>query len=342
MRVFAASTCLAVAVATVGCGDGSVFAPPVIPGDPAVLAAGPSSASPESSTVFKGERSVAVTWEDLEFLRVNGSLESDSELAERVALRRALAAEAVLAGLNEDGGSLRVFRRALAQSLLKKKFEKEHTADTVPMERWEELYHEPGVLPMFDHYDTYFVLDLQMICCFESLPVCANSPAVQACMRDTEPKIWDAFERLSGAKHEDEAEVVAAMVRVRNEHYPDLHSQHYSFQYNFAVPHERQHGYSLMNRNIALAAKETAVHSLSRPVQSNHGWHILWIKDYLPEEHLKPGEPETVAKMKAKFYPFVKQKDVLLFLQSLSSKRRIEIYEEEIRSLDWGRLTGLR
>jgi hypothetical protein len=323
----------------VRCGGEEAFVPPAVPEEPGALSGVPAG---EGGVTFSAEASVGVSAGDLSFLREQSPQTADDTLAAEAALRRVLAMEAVKAGLGRDPSVVRAYWRALAQVLLKQKFEVEHTPDTVPMSTWEDIYWEGGVRPLFDHFDTYFVLDMQVICCFGSLSVCAGDVAAQACLRDSEAKTWEIYEQLSARPYADADEVTAAATRLKAEKYPDLSVRPYSFQYNFAVSHEKQRGYTVINRNVALAARDTPPGTISKPTRSNHGWHILYVKEHLPEAHGTPADPDVIAKMKEKFYAPIRDRDVAQYLQSLVMRHPVSLYEEEIRGLDWERLTGIR
>ena len=293
-----------------GCGGEGEFSPAAPPGDRAALEA---------------------MWE-----RAGGE-----EPTGDAARRRLLAALAVDKGLAGDFDVGMAFRQALAQAYLRKKFEVEHGPDRVPLETWESIYWERGARPIFDHFDTFFVTDVQMLCCKGSPDLCARDSQVQACMRDSEPDIWRLYEALSQTRFANPTELKKALEPYKGYRFPNLKSQDYSFQYNFSLPHNEQRGYTVVNRNVAEAARSARLKTLTKPVQSNNGWHILYVKEFLPEAHDTPDDPAVIKELQKRFYPIVRRNDVLAFLEELLKDARVKVYKDTLREMDWAELTGL-
>ena len=278
---------------------------------------------------------------DLEFLKVHLPEASEAELRERIALRKILASRGIEKGLTDDFGVSFAYRRALAQSQLKKKFETEHSPDGVPMDTWEKLYWNRNILPKFDHHDTYFVLDVQMICCQGSVDLCEKDPLVQDCLRDTEPDMWTVFKEL---KHKGFTDPVEIKKYVRDElklRYT-VRTQEYSFQYQFDKSHEEQQGYTIINRNVAFAARGARVGELAEPVRSNFGWHVVFVKDFMPELHLQFGDEKVMETLKTELYARVLVQDVDRYFVALLKKARVAVFKERLRDLDWSHITGLK
>lgn len=326
------------AASTVGCGGEERFIPAAPPQDAAALSGLPAG---EGARVFSGELGqVAVSAEELALARRAGDARPDEELAARLAERKVLAMQALQAGLGQEPGVVRAWQRALAQTLVKKGFEAGHSADAIPDSTWEEIFWRSGIRPMFDHFDTFFVVDAQLICCRDNPAACANSVPAASCMRDTEPMAWEVHRELSKRDYMDAGEVQDAVKQLTDTRFPRLAAQEYSFQYNFAVPHEKQRGYTVFPRGIAQAAKDTAVGKLSTPVRSANGWHIIYVKSHMPEQHKGPDDPEVIAAVKEKFYPQMKQRDALSFIDNALKKHTVAVFTDEIRKLDWSRLSG--
>lgn len=267
-----------------------------------------------------------------------GAGEQSSEQAQR----RLLAGLAVERGLAADFDIAMAYRQALARVYLAKKFETEHSPDSVPMEVWDNIYWKKGARPIFDHFDTFFVTDVQILCCKGAPDQCARDSQVQACMRDSEPDIWELYEELAKNKFTDSLQLKKALNPFKDYRFPGLRSQDYSFQYNFDLPHDEQRGYTVVNRNVAEAARGATVRTLTKPVRSNNGWHILYVKEFLPEAHGTPEDPEVIAELKKRFYPMVRRNDVLVFLEQLLRGSGMKVYKDTLRELDWAELSGLR
>jgi hypothetical protein len=290
---------------------------------------------------IEAQPGTAVFEADLEYLKQHLPSASESELREQLELRKILASRAVEKGLTDDFGVGFVYRRALAQAQLKKKFEEEHSPDGVPMETWEKLYWNRNILPKFDHHDTYFVLDVQMICCQGAVDMCEKDPQVQDCLRDAEPDIWTVFREL---KHKGFTDPTGIKKFVREElklRYT-VRTQEYSFQYQFDKSHEEQQGYTIINRNVAFAAHGAQIGALAEPVRSNFGWHVVYVKNFLPALHLEFGDERVMETLKSELYPHVRAQDVDRYFVTLLEKARVAVFKERLRELDWSHITGLK
>ena len=267
---------------------------------------------------------------------------SAGEPSDEQAQLRLLAGLAVDRGLAGDFDVTMAYRRALARVYLEKKFELEHGPDSVPMQVWDDIYWKRGARPIFDHFDTFFVTDIQILCCSGAPDMCSRDTQVQACMRDSEPDIWELYEELSKTSFPDSHQLKKALDPYRGARFPGLRSQDYSFQYNFDLSHEEQRGYTVVNRNVAEAARGAKLKTLTKPARSNNGWHIIYLKEFLPEAHGPPEDEDVISELKKRFYPMVRRNDVLVFLETLLRNAQMKIYKDTVRELDWAQLSGLR
>jgi len=278
---------------------------------------------------------VTVPNEDVDFLAHALPGDSRDALVKRVALRKLMASK-FLEEHAEEGFELALtFRRALAQALLKLKFEKEHAPDTVPSAVWEEVFHNRHVLPMFDHFDSFFVVDVQIVCCKTEIEACAKSETFQACMVESKDRIREARQVLLERGIADTEHLKEAVRELSASGIPGLQLQEYSFQYNFAVPHEKQSGYKVVNENVARAARVAKLKELTEPVQSHHGWHSLFVTEFIPERHAKFGDPDVQAELKSKFYETIRHDEVIRFLTDLLKKHRFKVDTEALRQVNW-------
>jgi hypothetical protein len=285
---------------------------------------------------------VPVRREDVEFLRPFFAGESDESLSLRVAARRVLAGKALDRGLGDEFGVESAYRKALAQAFLRLKFEQELTADTVPLSTWEEVYRNPAIFPRFDHQNSYFVIDAQFICCRGQVRLCANDEGVKTCLRDYEPEAWKIHALLAEQNTRTPEEFEARTKALSEAEFPRLAVHHYSFQFNFNLPREKQRGYDVVSEAVALAARDTPPGSFSKPARSEFGWHILYVKRFLPEVHRKFEEPDVLESLKADFFPTVRRNEVIVYFTELMKRADVRVFEEALRELDWARISGLK
>jgi hypothetical protein len=282
-----------------------------------------------------------VTDQDLDVMRSLHPGESDEVLKEKIRLRRLLSRLAVERGLAEEPEVTLTFRRALARAFLRNRFEVELTPDSVPLKAWEDLYWEKSVRPHFDHWDVFFVLDIRFICCKGAAESCARDEVVQRCMAETEPDIREVH-RILEARNPTDPEVLKKSVEeLQVAGYPGLRKEEYSFQYDFTRPHEKQTEYNLVNRNVAQAVKDAPLNKVLAPVRSNFGWHILFVKEFRPAEHLAFGTPEVLERLQERFFELVRGRIVQQYLVETFKEGRIRVDRDALREVDWSRISGI-
>jgi len=320
-------------VLAASCGGEDGFAPASPPADPEAFA----------SWWQKGSVAgvAAVSPGDLEIMRSLHPGEPDERLEKKIRLRRLLARSAVERGLSEGPEVSLTWRRALARALLRNRFEVDLTPDTVPTSAWEDLYWERSIRPYFDHWDVFFVLDVRFICCKGAAESCARDEIVQKCMAQTEPDIRDVHRILETKGLSDADLVKKAVEELQVAGYPGLRREEYSFQYDFTRPHEKQTEYNLVNRNVALAVKDAPLNALLPPVRSNFGWHILFVKEFRPAEHLPFGTPEVMERLKERFFEMARGRLVHQFLVETFRNGRIRVDRDALREVDWARISGI-
>jgi hypothetical protein len=257
------------------------------------------------------------------------------------ALRRVLVEKAVERGLADSFPVRFAYRRALAQRLLKVVFDEQHSPATVSDKTWREIYNEPSVFPLFDHKDTFFVIDAQLICCSGNAELCEQDDQTQICLQDFEPAIWKIQKDLAGNKYESDEDYRNATMQARIES-PDIQIQEYSFQYDFTKSHDDQKGYTRVDRAVAFRAKEAGIRTVSNPTRSRFGWHVIYVTKYLPEIHLPFGDPEVMTTLKEKFYESILRRDVITLLGSTFDKGQVQVFEDAIHNIDWAKVTGYR
>jgi hypothetical protein len=331
-------TFLLLFVALGACGGKQALAPAEAPSDMAALQAWWQKAAGE--TAFEAAPGLPVPQADLDFLLAQGVPEAEAR--ERVALRKRLAVLAVQEGLADDFAVHSAFRRALAQRLVKRTFEEEHTPETVPDETWKEIYNDRYVFPRFDHKDTFFVLDVQLICCKGKAKQCENDVPTHYCLQDYEPMAHALHQALLETRFTDLEDLKLKFSGVKAR-FPDARYQEYSFQYDFNAPEsEKKIQFTKIASAVAEGARATPVGKLSEPVRSQFGWHILLVKDFLPEIHLPFDDASVKPQLIRDFYDMVVRRDVVVFLGETYQKGEVEFFEAAMREVDWAQVTGLK
>ncbi len=318
------------------CGDEVGFSPVEPPGNVAALESWWAAAG---EAAFEAAPGVPVAAADLAYLVASGMDEATAR--EELTLRKLLVRRAVEKGLADDFPVAFAYRRALVQRLIKALFEEEHSPAQVPEEIWLQLFQERAVFPLFDHLDTFFVVDAQFICCDGAAKLCRDDVETHYCLQDFEADAWAVYEELSKVPVAD-GEVAKARIDALTAQFPKLAQQEYSFQHDFNPANKGKPGFTFVDDAVGVGAKNTAVGTFGKPVRSVFGWHILYVKKHLPEVHLKFGDPEVMAELERRFYGLVLRKDVMTYLGELFQQGRVEMLEEAMRTVNWARVTGLR
>lgn len=321
-----------------GCGDSTEFSPAMPPQTAAGLAA---LVDDGSQPEFEPLPGIPVFGAEIDLLRQTHPDDSREELAGMVAQRKLLARRALEAGLGDDFDIAFVYRRALAHAFLRHKFEEEHGPGAVPLDIWRSIFRDPAVFPIYDHKDLFFVADAQLICCSGAPNLCRGDPQVQICMQDFEPESWQIYEDLKERRITDVESFKERVEELKTEH-PQLGAQEFSFQYDFKLTWDQQRGYPRVDEAVALRAEKAPLKQVMPPVRSNHGWHILFIKDFQPETHRQFEEPEVQADLQERFYDQVRQVDVLKHFDKAIAAGKLQVHEKALRDLDWARITGLK
>ncbi len=318
------------------CGQDEAFVPV---GPPATLTALEAWWAAAGAAAFEAAPGVPVAEADLEFLVAGGMDEAAAR--EELALRKLLVKKAVEKGLASDFSVTHAYQRALVHRLLKALFEEEHSVETVPEETWFMLFNERSVFPLFDHMDTFFVVDAQFICCEGAPNLCAEDVETKYCLQNFESSAWEVYRELAKGEVVD-GEAAKERIFALKAVFPDLAHQEYSFQHDFDPANKGKHQFTIVDDAVGLGAKNTAVGTFGKPVRSVFGWHILYVKKYLPEVHLEFGQPEVMAELEKRFYGLVLRKDVMAYLGKLFQEGQVEMLEGAMREVNWARVTGLR
>jgi hypothetical protein len=333
---YLAAISLALGMLLSSCGKDEHFVPV---GPPETVAALEAWWAAAGETAFEAAPGVPVAKADLEFLMAGGM--DEAEARKHLTLRKLLVRKAIEKGLADDFSVAHAYQRALAHRLIKALFEEEHTADKVPDETWFQLFSERSVFPLFDHLDTFFVVDAQLICCEGAPELCREDTETSYCLQDFQSTAWEIHRELSQGEVVD-GEAAKERILALQAAFPDLAHQEYSFQHDFNPANKGNHKFTIVDDAVGLGAKNTPVGTFGKPVRSVFGWHILYVKKYLPEVHLKFGDPEVMAELEKRFYGLVLRKDVMAYLKELFQNGQVEMVEAAMREVNWARVTGLR
>lgn len=264
-----------------------------------------------------------------------------NEARERVLLTHRLAQLALEQGLGEEFSVVNAWRSALARRRLEVLFHEEHTPEKVPMEVWKQMYSDPRIFRRFDHHESYYVMDVQYVCCTSpQADVCRRDPATLNCINSYHSQAQQIRDVLSFGhpRNKEEFETIARDIQATTN--PELGVMQYSFYYDYSKPHSEQKGFTVLSEPVVQAARKAGVGGISDPVADWAGWHILYVVEHQPEERLKLGDPRTLEIFQTEFYDQVVAHDAIQYINDLAQKYSIQYIEESIQMVDWQELSG--
>ena len=253
------------------------------------------------------------------------------------------AAAVVELGLQENHSGrfpvLLEWRRALAREWAFQNFQEGFSPESVPDNVWQDIYD--SVRARFDHEETFFVLDVQHICCMGHPDGC-DAKEVARCQDQNLPMMGNLQEFLAQTGVKTRQELDAKLDEYRAKYGGDVGVADYAFQYNFNKGPDQQGRYDRVNENVALGAKATKVGEFSNVVHSRNGLHILLLTQYLPATHRKFGDPGVKEELTQSFLPLLRQKEVMDAFAMLVKRQELKLYPENLGQVDWSKATGLK
>jgi len=233
---------------------------------------------------------------------------------------------------------LLTWRRALARRWITQRFTRDFTPEMIPDQMLRAVWEVKWFL--WDHMNTYYVLDAQYICCREKAGLCEE--AVTATCRDEN---LDLMENLLQVFVEEGVVDTVAFTSVTR----DFASSHdvpvtvaeYAFQYDHSKPHDQQRGYDQYAESISLAVEDMEVGTFSTVIRSEFGLHIVFLYKFLPEIHKSLADPEVRMEIAEKSYPALQRKEAADTFSSLSRAVEIGFFPEVLEQVIWPEVTGL-
>jgi hypothetical protein len=231
------------------------------------------------------------------------------------------------------------WRRALAREWALQNFGEGFSAESVPDSLWQEIYS--SVRARFDHKETFFVLDVQYLCCMGHPDGC-DAKDVARCQDQNLPMMSNIQEFLAQSGVKTKEQLDRKLEEYRATYGGEFGVADYAFQYDFSKGPDQQGRYDRVNENVARGAKATKVGEFSPVVASRNGLHILLLTQYLPETHRKFGDPGVKEELIQSFLPILREKEVADAFAILVKRQQIKLHPENLGQVDWTKATGLK
>ena len=249
-------------------------------------------------------------------LELAGPEAKPAEILERMIEFELLAREAFNSGKYTDAVVGSALRRALTRRWIEVNFDEELTDNSIPDQYVQMAYKH--MRARFNHFDRFVIADAQILCCKESdMDSCYRDlfdnvedrrSHRATCAEFVRPEAEKMAQRLSAATSRaqfkalfDEATVAGIPdMLLREQYLLDIAIKEYDFQYDTNTSYEKQFEkvrYHVFYKEVMEGAKKAWLDNgkqtptMSVVLETELGFHILFIEKVIPEKHLTPDDP---------------------------------------------------
>ncbi len=268
-------------------------------------------------------------------------MQLEPSLSPRQALDRAIEIEAISAdGASKFGASppsnlVHRYRQLLVQRFLQKNFEEDLTVTTVPDKYLKKAFKVKKVRKHFIHYDTFFVRDLQLICCSTNHVVCAQNLKKNApCFEKFKQESRRLRKFVLANKPKTADEFSALVDRAKEEINPRVQHQKFDFYYDVNESYKaNQARVDRMTRAVNEGVLTLEIGDISPVLSDQYGYHILYLENHIPEANGSLADVEVRKELSEKIFPAVQREE---FMQSITQSFRayhVTLDDEALKSL---------
>lgn len=182
-------------------------------------------------------------------------------------------------------------RQTMAAVLLEREMDQVQPT-TIAAADIQQALKNPVIAARYDHVDSYFTVDAQLLCCTGDFRQCAKREEVTACIDRHEATAQAVYAAVAAEKPQSKLHVWA-IVRRLTQQFSDLAPAEVQFYYDKAKPHDQQRGYDVVVEPFAAAVTSMQPGQLHPPVRSPFGWHIPYLAQIEPARHQTWKDPEV-------------------------------------------------
>ena len=233
---------------------------------------------------------------------------------------------------------LLAWRKALARRWISWRFTEAFSPDNIPEEMLRPVWEVKWFL--WDHMNTYYVVDAQIICCQGHASEC-DKLAVARCQDEHQELMEGLHRSLVEEDVRDQTVFHDLTMRFGEQYDVSIGFVRYAFQYDHSKPHSEQRGYDLYDEAITLGIEGIEVDHFTPVLRSSHGLHVVFLYKFVPEVHKDLADPEVRAEIAEKAYPALQEGEVAKEFGRLSRSVDIGFFPEALEQVEWPKVTGI-
>ena len=210
----------------------------------------------------------------------------------------------------------------------------------------------------FDHFELFFIIDVQVHCCREVLPdncyrdvfedVEERRRHLKECVQIHEATARQMYDELAKADGVEQLKSNFEAVRrvmpspeLRQTYGSIVALQEYDFQYDVDRSWDDQFvkqkpKYRAIYKEVsepvkdAWKAADRVTPFLTQPIRSPLGWHIVYVKSVTPEEHLAVSDPKVQTEIRDHYYEDWRRSHYADLMNGLMSTHGVEVFEPRL------------
>ena len=258
------------------------------------------------------------------------------------ALGRAIEVEVVAAAAAADGVDhfygelLPRYQQALVQALLKQRLEVELVPETVPMAYVKQAFMHKEVRKRYDHWDAFYMRDIQWICCQSGAWCRTNQDKFEGCFAQGAQVMAQVLRDLKAADIRDEHQYEEWFNENWRRKYPELQYEEYGFYFDMSRTWDQNTNVFRMSKEVTEASIALKIGEHSGVTKDPFGYHIVYLAMHIPEQRKSPEDPEVRDEIAANIIEQVRSAEFLELVQKEVRERKIVTFDEALTALRRG------
>jgi len=219
--------------------------------------------------------------------------------------------------------------RVIAGRLLSQKLERELTPDKIVDADIDFAWDNQDVHRRYDRVATYYVTDVQLLCCKGDFSQCRKREEVRTCIDNSAIAAAEIYAMFQNDPPQSGLEMTARAEH--NPKWPLAGAQTVTFYYDKTKTYDQQKGYDLMVREFTEAVIALQPGQIHAPVRSAFGWHISRLDKFEPAVHLTPKDPAVRREIAEHVLDAVRERDAEVYVARLMHEAKVQLFFEALR-----------